>query len=266
MPDALLQRPSRYLMRRRTHLSREFPFLELDSLEICRWRDDFVGASLFGGEAAEGDGTLLTRYQSTASGAGSAAATIQTGTVNGVVRLGPGTANAGRSDLSLGLHFRGDQYAVCWWRFTTPSAITSWKFELGFTDVVSGTDAGAVNAKATPTFNATDAVVFVRDTDDDTNLTLVGVKNGTAATAIDLSTALATSTYYWVGIALVDDRARGYLLDANGRLLEETTWMEDAVTETVLLTPWAFCQNRSANARNLDIDVLDVYQRRTSTT
>lgn len=258
MADPLEMIPSRYSMRARTSLSRDFPFLELDALEVSDWRDDFQGDTLHGG------------YQSTASGTGAAAAAINTGLVNGEVRLDPGSADAGRSDLSLGLHYRGDRYPVVWFRFTTPAVITSWKFEFGFTDVVSGTDAGAVNAKATPTFNATDAVVLVRDTNDDTNLTLVGVLNGTAATAYDFTTVLAVSTAYYVGVALRDNRAKGFLLNADGKLIETQptgrAWMESAVTATVLLTPWAFNQNRSASQRLLDIDYVRAYQRRTTTT
>ena len=189
--------------------------LELLAMDIAYWRDDFQGDLFYGG-AAPGV------YQSTANGAAAAAAAVSTGAVNGQIRLDPGTDNAGRSDLSLGRHYRGDHNAHCWWAFTTPAAITSWKFEFGFTDVLSGTDAGAVATKATPTFNATDAVVVVLDTADDTNLTLVGVKDGTADTAIDFSTALAAATDYYVGVELRDDQARAYLLNANGKLLEAT--------------------------------------------
>lgn len=261
--DPLLTIPTRDTLRKGRHLIPDF--LRFNVIDLAVWEDDFMGAVLTGGEAVEGDATLVNKYQSTASGAASAAATIQTGTVNGVVRLDPGSANSGRSDLSLGLHFRGDRYAVCWWRFTTPSAITSMKFEFGFTDVVSGTDAGAVNAKATPTFNATDACVFVYDTSDDTNLTLVGVDSGTAATAENFDTALAASTYYYLGIALRGTAAKGFLLGANGDFLEESAWMTGAVSDDVLLTPWAFVQNRSANQRVLDIDYLLAYQWRTTT-
>ena len=261
--DPLTLIPTRDTLRRGRSLIPSF--LVFNTIDLMKWEDDFVGASLYGGEAVEGDATLLTRYQSTASGAASAAAGIATGVVNGVVRLDPGTANAGRSDLSLGRHFRGDRYAVCWWRGTLPAAITSFKFELGFTDVVSGTDAGAVNAKSTPTWTADDAVVFVFDTDDDTNLTLAGVAATVGATAENFDTALVASTAYYFGIALRGTRAKGFLLGANGDFLEESAWMTGAVTEDVLLTPWAFVQNRSANQRLLDIDYLLCYQWRTTT-
>lgn len=230
--------------------------LELSGMDVFFWRDDFVGDLFYGG-AAPGV------YQSTASGTAAATAAISTGTVNGAILLDAGTDNAGRSDLSLGLHYRGDRNAHVWWRAQV-SAVTSEKFELGFTDVVSGTDAGAVNVKATPTFNATDAVVICLDTTNNSTLALMAVKAGTAETTVNFNTTLAAATDYYFGIELRGDQARGYLLDANARLIEKTAWMDDAVTETVLLTPWAFQQNRSASQRTMTIDMLYAYQRRTN--
>lgn len=230
--------------------------LELQAMDVAYWRDDFMGDLFYGG-AAPGV------YQSTASGTAAAAAAISTGTVNGAILLDAGSDDNGRSDLSLGLHFRGDRNAHVWWRAQV-SAVTSEKFEFGFTDVVSGTDAGAVNVKATPTFNATDAVVICLDTDDTSTLALMGVKAGTAETTVNFNTTIALATDYYFGVELRDDQARGHLLDANGRLLESTSWMDDAVTETVLLTPWAFQQNRSASQRTMTIDMLYAYQRRTT--
>ena len=230
--------------------------LELHTMDVYKWEDDFSGDLFFGG-AAPGV------YQSTASGTAAAAAAISTGTVNGAILLDAGTDNGGRSDLSLGLHLRGDRYAHVWWRAQV-NAITSYKFELGLTDVVSGTDAGAVNAKATPTFTATDFVGLVVDTTDSATLALMGVKAGTGDTTINLNTTLVAATDYYFGVELRGDQARGHLLDANGRHLESTAWMDDAVTETVLLTPWAFLQNRSTANRTMTIDYLFCYQRRSS--
>ena len=231
--------------------------LDLMMMDIAYWDDDFWGDQM------RYDATAPGTYQSTASGAGAVAAAISTGVVNGAILLDAGTADDGRSDLSLGLHYRGDLNAIIWWRAQV-SAITSVKFELGFTDVVSGTDAGGVNVKATPSFTATDGVFLVYDRDDDANLTLVGGQNGAAATAIDFSTVLAAATNYRFGIELRDTRARGFLLNADDQLIEETVWMESAVTAATLLTPWAFLQNRSATQRTMTIDHLRAYQRRTT--
>lgn len=224
---------------------------------INKWDDDFMG-DLFKGGAAPG------AYQSTASGTSAATAAIVTGAVGGQIVLDPGTDNAGRSDLSLGLHFQGQLNAVCLARVNPVDAITSMKIEVGFTDVVSGTDAGAVNGKSGNTWNADNAAVVCFDTDDDTNLTLMGVKATTAGTAIDLNPALAAATFFWLGVQLQDDRARAIVINADGDELQTSAWMEDAITETTLLTPWIFAQNRSASQRRLRVDRLLVYQRETT--
>ena len=253
MADPIIHVPSRARLKR-VHGGRDilYPFLEHgNTFDLSEWKDDFKGDTLHGG------------YQSTASGTGALSAAISTGVVNGAILLDAGTDDAGRSDLSLGLHYRGDLNCVVWARANL-NTIGSSKFEIGFTDVISGTDAGAVNVKATPSFTATDCVVLVRDTTDDTNLTLVGNANGTAATAIDFTSVLASNTYYYFGVALRDGAAKGFLLDALGLLLEETAWMASAVTATVLLTPWLFVQNRSTGNRTLTVDYLTSYQRRTT--
>ena len=41
--------------------------------------------------------------------------------------------------------------------------------------------------------------------------------------------------------------------------------MTDAVTATVQLTPWGHSQNRTTSARNLSLDMVLAYQRRTAT-
>ena len=253
MADSVIHIPSRSRLRRVVGgRDGRYPFLEYgNTFDLARWEDDFMGDTIHGG------------YQSTASGTGALAAAISTGVVNGAILLDAGTADAGRSDLSLGLHYRGDQNPVVWFKGQL-NTIGSSKIELGFTDVISGTDAGAVNAKATPTFTATDAVVLVRDTNDDTALTLVGVAAGTVAAVEDFDTVIAAATEYYFGIAIRDGAARGFLLDASGILLEETAWIASMVTSTVLLTPWAFVQNRSASNRTLRLDYMTAYQRRTT--
>jgi len=239
-------------LKRRLGSRAERDFLELRSMTVSGWEDDFQGDTLNG------------LYQSTASGTAAAAAAISTGVVNGAILLDAGTDNAGRSDLSSGLHYQAQLNPIYIARFSI-NTLTTRKFEIGFTDVISGTDAGAVNVKATPTFNATDGVFLVFDTDDDAVLTLAGVKAGTAATVADFATALVADTYYYFGVALFgDDNAKGFLLDANGYFLEEET-IEDAVTADTLLTPWLFIQNRAANAGSMTVDWHRAYQRRTTT-
>src|SRR3990167_6014040 len=248
MPLDLLERyyTTRNL-RRKLGTRHERDFLELGAFNISKWEDDFQG-DLFSAGAAPG------LYQSTASGANSAAAASSTGVVNGAILLDAGNANAGRCDLSWGLHYQAQFNAIYIARFSI-NTLTTRKFEIGFTDVISGTDAGAVNVKATPSFNADNAVVLVYDTDASTALTLAGVKATAAATVANFSTALVAATYYYFGVALIgeSDQAVGFLLDANGAFLEEEV-ITAAVDVDTLLTPWLFVQNRAANAGSRTLD------------
>jgi hypothetical protein len=238
-------------LRRRLGSRAERDFLELSAFNVSGLEDDFQGDTLWG------------TYQSTAAGTAAAAAAISTGVVNGAILLNAGTDNAGRSDLSWGLHYQGALNAIYVARFTIP-LLTTRKFEIGFTDTVSGTDAGVVNVKATPTWTATNATVLCFDTNDDTTLQLLGVKAGAASAVAEFSTALVAATYYYFGVALFEDNARGFLLDANGYLLEEEV-IEDCVTSTTLLTPWLFVQNRAGNQGSMTVDWHKAYQRRTTT-
>lgn len=256
MPLELLERyfTTRNLHRRLGSRA-EGDFLELLAMDVS-------DGPLPNGDDFQGD-TLNGLYQTTAAGANSAAAAISTGVVNGAILLDAGDANAGRCDLSWGLHYQGQLNAIYIARFSI-SSLTTRKFEIGFTDVISGTDTGAVNVKATPSFTANNAAVLVYDTDDDTNLTLVGVKATVAASVADFSTTLAGATYYYFGVALFEDNARGFLLNANGAFLEDEI-IEDCVTADTLLTPWLFVQNRAGNAGSMTLDWHRAYQRRTTT-
>ncbi len=234
------------------------PALERTGLDFTSHRDDFQG-DLFKGGAAPGI------YQSTASGTASAVAAVTVG-ANGLILLDSGTDNAGRSDLSLGLYYSGDRNAIVWWCAKVASVATE-KFEFGFTDVVSGTDAGAVATKATPTWTADNAAVLVFDTADDTNLTLMGVKATTASAVIDIGAGIISAdTFYFFGVELKDTWIRGHLLNANGDYMPgtPTEWIPNGITATTLLTPWAFQQNRTNSAHTMTIDLLDVGQRRTT--
>src|SRR3990167_564985 len=259
MPLDLLERyyTTRNL-RRKLGTRHERDFLELGAFNISKWEDDFQG-DLFSAGAAPG------LYQSTASGAAAATAAISTGVVNGAALLDAGTDNAGRCDLSWGLHYQAQLNCIYIARLSI-NTLTTRKFEVGFTDVISGTDAGAVNVKATPTFNANNCCVLVYDTNDDTRLTLVGNDATVAATVADFDLTLSAATYYYFGVALIGeaDLAVGFVLNADGALLEEQE-ITAPITVTTLLTPWLFVQNRAANAGSMTLDWHRAYQRRTTT-
>ena len=239
-------------LQRRLGRAHERDFIGLRAWDIASWEDDFQGDTLNG------------LYQTTASGANSAAAAISTGVVNGAILLDAGDANSGRCDLSWGLHYQGQLNAVYAVRASINSLATR-KFEIGFTDVVSGTDAGALNGKAGNTWTADNAAILVFDTSDDTYLSLMGVKATVAATPVDLTdVSLSAATYYYFGVALEDDRAFGFVLDANGRKLAERQ-ITAAITATTLLTPWLFIQNRAGSAGSMTVDWHRAYQHRTTT-
>ncbi len=261
MPLKLLERYNTYRnLRRRLGTIPEADFLELGAMTIG-------DGPLPGGDDFQGD-TLNGLYQSTASGSGAAAAAISTGVVNGAILLDAGNANAGFCDLSWGLHYQAQLNPIYIARFSI-SVLTTRKFEIGFTDVISGTDDGAVNGKAAASGNgswrAQDAVVLCYDTADDLNLTLMGVKDQAVATSVDFDITLSAATYYYFGVSLHgDDDATGFVLDTNGYLLEEHT-IEAAITSDDLLTPWLFVQNRDGNAGSMTLDWHRAYQRRTTT-
>ena len=107
--------------------------------------------------------------------------------------------------------------------------------------------------------------MLVYDTDDDTKLTLMGVKATAVSAVVDFDTVLVAATFYYFGVSLHgDDDATGFLLDANGYLLEEET-ITAAITASTPLTPWLFVQNRAGDAGSMTLDWHRAYQRRTTT-
>lgn len=260
MADPIIRVNSRDFLRREMPGRDDlFPFLELNTFDMAVWFDDFMG------DQFRYDATAPGTYQTTAD-SGATAAAIVTGQVNGIIRLVTGTTANQKSDISLGLHFRGELNAVIAVRLLA-SAVTSVKMEVGFTDVVSGTDDGAVNVLATPSFNATDAALWVVDTNDTALWQAVGVQNGTAATKQEPTSdqvGPAAATYETMIVALRDTTAYFYRLNANGRLTYSSDPMTSAVTAATSLTPWVSAHTRNTTSKNCDIDFIWVAQRRTT--
>lgn len=229
-----------------------YQFLEYYSVGVSKWEDDFKGDTLDG------------KYQSTASGTGAVAAATNDGAENGECRLVTGTDNGGRSDLSLGRHYYGQNNAIIAVRLKV-SAITSVKIEVGFTDVISGTDAGAVATKATPTFNATDCAVWILDTTNNANWEGVATPTGDTnpATTVAAGRAPVAATFETMMVALVDNVVYYMAFDANDNLNYGPTAQTGGPSSDVLLTPWVFVQARNTTSKNLDIDYMRVWQRRT---
>lgn len=249
MANSVIQLPTREILKRKLPGNdKVFSLLELLTLNISKWDDDFQGDTLHGG------------YQSTASGAGSAAAAISAGLQGGAVILVTGTDADGRSDLSLGLHFAGNSNVVIAARLKI-SAISGAKIEIGFTDVVSGTDAGAVATKATPTFNANGCALWAFDTNDNDYWEGIAALEGVAATTVEAAISPAADTYEWMIVALNGTSAKYLRLNADAEKTYESAWQTSAITAATLLTPWVFVQTRNTTSKTLTLDRWIVYQR-----
>ncbi len=235
-----------------------YPFLEHNTWDIVHYFDDFLGDEIRGSGATPGAYELNTGSDGVLS--------ILADQTNGVAELSASTG-AGADDeyafIALPeLNWTAQQNAVLAVRLNI-DAITTVKIEVGFTDVT--TDNGAVNVLATPTGTADDCAVWVFDTDDTAYWQCFGNKAGTEATKIEDGLAPVADTFETMVVALRDTNARFMRLDANGRLTYQSAWMTDAITAADKLVPWIGLQLRTGSIdRNLNIDFIDVRQRRST--
>jgi hypothetical protein len=230
--------------------------------DMVVWEDDFIGDTLHGSYGSNAD-------------TGATAAAIVADQLGGISRLVTGATNDEGADLSLDLNFRADHNPVIAVRLSLSSA-SAVKAEVGFTDATN--DNGAVNSLSSNSFTATDAAVWVYDTDD------TGNTSGWQGAAADGGTAGAitkfeptglvgptAATYETMVVALQREDednnvgvARFLRFDVNNRLTTDSGWQAGAISSNVLLTPWVYVQTRDTNSVNLDIDYIKVWQRRTN--
>ena len=267
MANPVQKVPSRQNLRNTLGLAREFGFLEFNTLDHTLWDDDFMGDTFFGG------------YQTTQNGSG-AAAPAMTEAANGTIAMVTGSADGGRTDLSLGLSYSPSLNAVIAARIKV-SSIATVKMEIGFTDVLSGTDAGAVDNADTTTFSATDCAVWCFDTDDTTDVwrtssTYDAHSSSSVWTSTETGFAPVADTYETLIVALEGvntaegatatnpSTAHFYRLDANGYQTYKSAPITTGPTSNITLTPWLFVQNRTSSTRTMTVDFLKVWQRRTA--
>lgn len=235
-----------------------YPILELNTWDVVHYFDDFLGDELRGSGAAPG----IYNVQTGVDGAFD----ILADQPNGVAQLSASVGNGADNEyagVSLpGLAFTGDRNAVMAVRMSI-DVLTTVKVEVGFTDAVN--DAGAVNVLATPTYTASDAALWILDTDDTAFWQNVGVQAGTGATKIEDSLAPTAATYETLIVALRDTNAKFMRLNADGHLTYESAWMTSAITAATVLVPWIFVQLRTGTIdRNVNVDFIDVRARRTT--
>ena len=236
-------------------------FLQMNSLDVCKWEDDFLS------------GVLTTSMYTSASGSGATAFAILAGTASanewGVIRLVTGsTVNVGGA-LSLGLQCKGDYNAVMAVRYRTSSA-ANLHLEIGFRDTVADSTP-TVNDIDAPTFHATNGVCWAYNTagSQDTWEAL-GVKASSVATGTTLATTApgalpVADTYQTMVVAMMEDNAYFMRYTADGRKQGETIMVSDSQTGSVNLAPCIYVQGKSAGAsKNIDVDFFKVWQLRRS--
>ena len=247
------------MVRSRAHLKRVrggrdglYPFLEHNTWDVVHHFDDFLGDTVSGTyETNTGDDGAIN---------------ILADQTNGVAEIRASDGAGGDNEYAFislpELNWTAQQNAVMACRLAIDT-ITTVKVEVGFTDVT--TDNGAVNVLATPTGTADDCAVWVFDTDDTAYWQCFGNKAGTEATKIEDGLAPVAGTFETLIVALRDTNAKFLRLDANGYLTYESAWMTDAITAADKLVPWVGIQLRTGSIdRNLQVDYIDVRQRRTT--
>jgi hypothetical protein len=250
---------SRMLQSRRGRIGNSIEqYLDRQSLDMVWHHDDFLGDEILGSGSSPGMYQIVTGSDG--------ALTIEDAThTNGVAVLRASNGNGSDNEyggLAMGLNWRGEQNAVCYARIQLDAVATT-KVEFGFTDAVG--DAGAVNSLASNSFTATDAAVWVFDTDDTANFQFAAADGGTAITKIEGGNAFAATTWYTLMVQLEGGRARGLRFNAAGGLVEDTGFQPAAISDDVDLTPWLFVQLRTGTLdRNVSIDHWGAYQRRSS--
>ncbi len=268
MADRLLALPTRQQLKAvRANVGRAYEFLELFTLDTCRWYDDFLGDTVRGDATAPGTYEIKTGSDGVIN--------ILADQTNGIAEIRASDGNGSINEYCCvalpELGFMGDLNATVAMRLAI-DAITTVKVEMGFTDVT--TDVGAVKTAGLATvgdgndnsMNAADAALWVFDTDDTASWQCVGVKTGAEPTKIEDGQAPEAGTFQTLIVSLEGDQAKFIRLDANGYKLYESAWMADAIEGGTKICPWIFIELKAGTIdRNIQLDYIHAWQRRTAT-
>jgi len=238
---------------------------ELQGWDTVIWEDDFL--------TYKTDAELQSRYLDRVTG-GDGSIDIVAAGVSGEATIDVGDGGTSGDNeyggwLLGNLQWKGDLncFTIC--RFKI-SAIGTTKVEFGFTDAVD--DAGAVDVLATPSVTATNAAVWVVDTDDTATWQALGVKatviqkDETVLYADVSGTSTATpiaDTYFYMGVFLEGDHAMYSMWDASGNKVGDDLIIDNAIEGGTTVAPWIFVQNRAGSQdRFLTVDYTMTGQRR----
>ena len=251
--------------------SRLYPFMERHSLDVqgfAQGGDDF-----FGDELRTDIYTV-----SNGGGAGAASPVITAGVLGGVCDFVTGTAgdSTASSELSTGLQYRGDHGCVMV-AYLQVDIITGLKIEVGFTDALA--DPGAVNVKATPSFNAADCALWVLDTSDNGNWEGVAANNTSTAPMTTVESGPGTTSptaaaYEWLMVELIEnDDSSNECAVAFSRYNADGLRTFHAIgggennqgpNSNVLLTPWLYVEARNGTSKTMRVDYWGAWQFRTA--
>lgn len=229
-------------------------FREVRGWDVALWEDEFLGDALDAKYPAATTGV---------DGSFDKIAGAQSGTATIDVGDGATSADDEHGGIGLGgLEWSGDLNCFAVARINI-SAVTTVKVEFGFTD--SFADAGAVDVLATPTATASDAAVWVIDTDDTATWQAFAVNGGGTPQKNENAQIVApvAATFQYMGVFLEGNQAVFIQWDANGRRIGETLTIDSAIEGGTAVGPWLFVQNRAGTIDRLaTIDYLMVGQRR----
>lgn len=178
-------------------------------------------------------------------GTGTEVIGIKAGAVGGQLSIATGGTSGNSAYQSVGLHWNGTNGFYYIAKFQI-DIITTLKFEAGMVDSI--TTNGAVNAKATPTFNMTTGAVVIFDTADDTNISFITAAGGVVGANADSAIAMAAATNFIVEIVGVGGVASGYI---NGNYIGG-----GAITAATALTPYIGITTNSAEVKTMLVDYM----------
>ncbi len=235
-----------------------FAFLERFSIPTNIWQfDDFLG-----------DAINLDLY-AVANGGGASAASYAINTqVGGFIRATTGTANDATASASLitPVQWYGDQFAMSEWRWKIPSAaVTEVRVEMGFVDVVPGSNASIFNSLTTPTVNASvvDAAAYAYNHTSSTTSNILGTIGTTidaAKTNLTMPTAITTAVANIIRLHMI--RNHVYLFVDGAMVAHHDVGGTNYVEGGSALALFSYVRANSATTKSHDIDYIAAMQER----
>lgn len=151
-----------------------------------------------------------------------------------------GTDDNGYAGNAFGLFWKGDN-GFYMESVQAVDNIATVKVEVGVTDATA--DAGAVNAKATPTATADDFVVVILDTDDNAEVDILSADDTVVVANAENIFTIASATNFRTEFRGQNDTCSVFVNGVN----KGTGGIEGGD----LITPWWFCQARAGSASRI---------------